>query len=131
MAQSNYAALGINFVWLALLLDGLGVVLAWKYFAFDLGHFPILRVIGFLLWWFVTAKVVAGSTWARIVYLVLTVLGVLGFVLGTAAISFIPALSRLDLQTGGVTGLVDVVELMLQVAGIGILFTTQGYGRRA
>jgi hypothetical protein len=129
--QSNYAALGVNFVWLALLLDGLGVVLLWKHFSFDPGHFPVLGVIAFLLWWFVTAKVVAGSTWARIVYLVLTILGVLGFVLGMAAISLIPALSKLDLQTAGLSGLLHVLELMLQVAGIGILFTKQGYGRRA
>jgi hypothetical protein len=122
MAQSNYETLGINFIWLALILDAAGLVITWVHFSFDMGHLPILGLLWLLFWWFLSSRVVGGRTWARIVYLVFTILGVIGWVLGFTAIALIPELQKLTLYPSGleILRLVDVLQLVLQVAGIGM-----------
>jgi ethanolamine transporter EutH len=133
MARSNYEALGVNFVWLALILEAAELAIRWIHFSFDVGHLPILGVLWFLFWWFVTAKVVGGQTWARVVYLVFTILGVLSWVLGFTAIALIPGLDKIAVYPSGleILRLLDVLELILQVAGIGMLFQRPASGPRA
>src|SRR5215471_9188912 len=101
MAQSNYEALGTNFIWLALILDGAQLVITWVHFSFDLGHLPVLGLVWWVCWWFLSTKVVGGRTWARIVYLVFTIFGVLAWVLGLTAIALIPELQKLTLYPTG------------------------------
>lgn len=133
MAQSNYEALGVNFVCFALILEAAELVIRWIHFSFDVGHLPVFGVLWFLIWWFVTAKVVAGQTWARVVYLVFTILGVLGRVLGFTAIALIPGLEKIAVYPGGleILRLFDLLELILQVTGIGMLFKRPTSGPRA
>ncbi|HZR27163.1 MAG TPA: hypothetical protein VFA71_00170 [Terriglobales bacterium] len=128
MARSNRAAIGVNLLWLALILDGVATVLAWHRVSpgFALARLPILSVVGFVIWWFITAEVVAGRTWARIVYLLFTILEVLTVV----GISWIPHLADLMLGPGGMGGLLAATKLVLQVAGIGIVLTNPAYGTR-
>jgi len=128
MARSNRAGIGVNLLWLALVLDGVATVLMWHRVSpgFALARLPILSVIGFVIWWFITAEVVAGRPWARVVYLLLTVLEVLTVV----GISWMPVLADLILGPGGVGGLLAATKLVLQVAGIGIVLTNPAYGTR-
>jgi hypothetical protein len=127
MSRSNYATTGMSLLWFALALDGLAVVLTWHHLSpgFVLAHLPILSVIGFLIWWFITLKVSEGSTWARIVYLVFTVLGVLGMI----GISLIPGLATWVFSMAGTGGFLEVGKLVLQVAGIALLFSAPAIRR--
>lgn len=119
MARS-YGALGVNLLWLALVLDGVALVLNWNHLSpgFALARIPVLSAIGFLIWWFITAKVAAGRTWARVVYLIFTVLDVLSWI----GISVIPRLASVVVHYHGAAYLIEIAELLLQVAGIALVF---------
>jgi hypothetical protein len=117
MGRSSHAITGINLLWLALALNGLVVLLAWSHVSFRLANLPVLSVLVLVFWWFITAEVSAGRAWARIVYLVLTVLEVLGMI----GISLVPTLASWLVYRGGVTSFLEMVRLVLQVAGIAIL----------
>ncbi|HTD24474.1 MAG TPA: hypothetical protein VK738_17585 [Terriglobales bacterium] len=116
MGRSSHAITGINLLWLALALNGLVVLLAWFHGSFRLVNLPV-SVLVFVFWWFITAEVSAGRAWARIVYLALTVLEALGVI----GISLVPTLASWLVYRGGVTSFLEMVRLVLQVAGIAIL----------
>jgi hypothetical protein len=117
MGRSSHAITGINLLWLALALNGLVVLLAWFHGSFRLANLPVVSVLVFVFWWFITAEVSAGRAWARIVYLALTVLEALGVI----GISLVPTLASWLVYRGGVTSFLEMVRLVLQVAGIAIL----------
>jgi len=117
MGRSSHAITGINLLWLALALNGLVVLLAWFHGSFRLANLPVVSVLVFVFWWFITAEVSAGRAWARIVYLALTVLEALGRI----GISLVPTLASWLVYRGGVTSFLEMVRLVLQVAGIAIL----------
>src|SRR5713226_5563918 len=117
MARSSRAMSGINLLWLALVVNGLGVLLTWSHVSFHLANILVLPVLVFVFWWFITAEVSAGRAWARIVYLALTVLEVLGMI----GISLIPTLASWLAYRGGIASLLALVRLVLQVAGIAML----------
>lgn len=128
MARHNRAGIGVNLLWVALVLDGVATVLAWHRVSpgFALARLPILAVVGFVIWWFITAEVVAGRAWARIVYILLTILEVLTVV----GISWMPALADVVLGPGGFGGLLAATKLVLQVAGIAIVLANPAFGTR-
>ncbi len=117
MARSSRAMSGINLLWLALVVNGLGVLLTWSRVSFHLANIPVVSVLVFIFWWFITAEISAGHAWARIVYLALTVLEVLGMI----GISLIPTLASWLAYRGGIASLLALVRLVLQVAGIAML----------
>jgi uncharacterized MnhB-related membrane protein len=125
MSNQNYAKTGISCIWAALVLDGLSPVLALIRLNFDFGRLNIFGVIGFFVWWFLTAKVAAGRGWARIVYLLFTLLEILA----VAGIAQMPGLTATVLGHGELGFLIAVIKLILQAAGVAILFATQGSGR--
>ncbi len=119
MARSSHAGTGMTLLWAALALNGLTVLLAWYRLSLrlHLANIPVLPVLVFVFWWFITAEVSAGHGWARIVYLALTVLEVLGMI----GISLIPTLASWLVYRGGIASLLALVRLVLQVAGIAML----------
>lgn len=121
MARSH-GALGVNLLWFALVLDGVSVVLTWNQLSpgFALVRIPIFLVLGFLIWWFITTKVAAGRSWARVVYLIFTILAVLSWI----GISSIPELASRVAYHHGATYFIEIAELLLQVAGIALVFTS-------
>ncbi len=117
MARSSRATTGVNLLWLALGVNALGVLLTWSRLSFHLANIPVLPVLVFVFWWFITAEVSAGHAWARIVYLALTVLEVLGMI----GISLIPTLGSWLVYRGGIASLLALVRLVLQVVGVAML----------
>jgi hypothetical protein len=117
MGRSSHAITGINLLWLALALNGLVVLLAWSRVSFRLASLPVVSVLVFVFWWFITAEVSAGRAWARVVYLALTVLEALGVI----GISLVPTLASWLVYRGGVMSFLEMARLVLQVAGIAIL----------
>jgi len=82
-----------------------------------LANLPVVSVLVFVFWWFITAEVSAGRAWARIVYLALTVLEALGMI----GISLVPTLASWLVYREGIASFLELARLMLQVAGIAIL----------
>jgi hypothetical protein len=114
MSNSNRAALGINLLWLALILDAVGVVLTYL----RISTIPFLQVVEVLIEWFIVYRVASGEAWARIVYLVLTILEVLGTVL----VSVIPMPQIVFFQRSGIAGLLTIATPIVRVVGIGLVF---------
>lgn len=104
------------------MLGGVSVVLTWNQLSpgFALVRIPIFLVLGFLIWWFITTKVAAGRSWARVVYLIFTILAVLSWI----GISSIPGLASRVAYHHGATYFIEIAELLLQVAGIALVFTS-------
>ena len=117
MARSSRATTGINLLWLALVLNVLTVLLTWSHAAFQLARIPIVSVLIFVFWWFITAEVSAGRTWARIVYLAFTVVEVLGVI----GVSLVPTLASWLVDRVGIASFLSLARLVLQVAGMAML----------
>jgi hypothetical protein len=123
MSNSNRAAMGINLLWLALILDGVDVVLTYL----RISTIPVVQVVLLLIQWFIVSRIVAGATWARIVYLVLTVLEVMG----TLLISVLPV-KPIVLPTSGIEGLLIIATPIVRVLGLLFLFmATSGSASRS
>ena len=117
MARSNRGSTGMTLLWAALALNGLTVVLAWYRLSFRLDHFPVIPVLVFVFWLFLTSEISVGRNWARIVYLAFTVIELLR----TIGISLIPTLPGWLAETGGASPLVALIILVLQIIGIAML----------
>jgi|SRR5215472_4648518 len=113
MSDSNRAGMGINLLWLALILDGVGVVVTYLH----ISTIPVVQVVLVLIQWFIVSRVAAGLAWARIVYLVLTIVEVIGVVL----FSVMPA-PPIPFPGSGIEGLLNVATPIVRVVGLGLLF---------
>jgi hypothetical protein len=113
MNNSNRAALAINILWLALILDAAGVVVTYM----RISTIPVMQIVLVLIQWFIVSRIAAGALWARIVYLVLTILEVMGTVL----IYMMPAPPTV-IHTSGIEGLLNIATPIARVVGISLLF---------
>jgi len=109
---------GINLLWLALGVNALGVLLTWSRVSFRLVALPIIPILVFVFWLFLTSEISAGHGWARIVYLAFTVVELLRMV----GISLIPTLPSWLLESSGASSFLALAVLVLQVVGIAMLF---------
>lgn len=127
MAGTNNATTGMSLLWAALVLDGVGILLTWHRISPGLAllHLPALAVVGFLVLGFITAEVAAGHTWARVVYLAFTIVGVLMFI----GFSRIPAWVNNIFYRGVIGNVLSVLMLVLQVIGVVLLFTAPSIRR--
>jgi hypothetical protein len=107
----------MTLLWAALALNGLTVLLNWYHRSFQLGSLPVVPILVFVFWLFLTSEISFGHTWARIVYLAFTVIELLRII----GISLIPTLPSWLTETGGATPLVALAILVLQVIGIALL----------
>jgi hypothetical protein len=107
----------MTLLWAALALNGLSVLFAWYHLSFRLDHFPVVPVLVFIFWLFLTSEISIGRTWARIVYLAFTVIELLHMI----GISLIRTLPSWLTETGGALPLVALAILVLQVIGIAML----------
>lgn len=119
MSQSNYSTLGVQLLWAALVVGGLEIGVEWSNGSFDLAHFPFAALFGFLIWWYLITKVAAGRTWALIVSLVFTILGVIALFSLTAMVSQLPGLPI----TRGLI-LLEALRITLLVTSLVLLFAT-------
>ncbi len=117
MARSSHAGTGMTLLWAALALNGLTVLLAWYRLSLRLDRFPVIPVLVFVFWLFLTSEISVGRTWARIVYLAVTIVELLRMI----GISLIPTLPSWLTETGGASPLVALAILVLQVIGIAML----------
>jgi hypothetical protein len=115
MNNSNRFALAINLLWLALILDAASVVLTYL----RTPTIPVMQIVLVLIQWFIVSQVAAGAVWARVVYLVLTILEVMGTVL----VSMIPQ-PPIVLHTSGIEGLLLIAIPIVRVVGISLVFVT-------
>jgi hypothetical protein len=118
MAQSTYGTLGIRLLWAAIVVGALEVLLNWVVGSFDLAS-VVVELFFFLIWGFLTAKVAAGQTWARAVYVIITSFVVLIWVLMTAMIFKIPGMPA---TVGLATLLMGWLPPILEVLGLLLLF---------
>jgi hypothetical protein len=117
MARSSRASTGMTLLWAALALNGVSVLVAWSHRSFQLASLPVIPVLVFVFWLFLTSEISIGHAWARIVYLAFTVLEVLGMI----GISLVPTLASWLVERGGPTSLLALARLGLQVIGIAML----------
>lgn len=113
--QPAAVARAVLFLWIVV---GIGAVSTLATFAFSgpsLGEL-LLAVIGVAITAFLISKIAAGRNWARIVLLVLYVIGVLGFVLGMS----------LMLNIAPVLFLMSLAQLALEGFALFLLFTPPG-----
>src|SRR5262249_8017106 len=120
--ESNRFALGVNLLWIALLLDALSSLLSWLHIP---GYGVVLPVIGLLIWWFLTQKIATGISWARVVYAVFALLEVAAAWL----ISQSPMASAVF--RGGIDGLIAMAVLAARLVGIVLVFSQPAALRRA
>lgn len=109
------ADLAIKLLWLSVALDAIGTFLLWQQIQGDPSRSMAAPIIGFLLIAWVTSRIAAGRTWARVVLLLLVILEV-------AAIFVVPGTSGLLFANPNLQGLVTVATLALQAVGILVLF---------
>jgi hypothetical protein len=76
-----------------------------------------VQILLVLIQWFIVSRIAAGATWARIVYLVLTILEVIGAVL----FSVMPA-PPIPFPDSGIEGLLNIATPIVRVLGLGVLF---------
>src|SRR5262249_51615579 len=125
MTQSESTfRLGVGFLWAALVVRVLEVLLSWVQTPFN---FPVVlgEVIGLLIGFWLTVRVAADHTWARVVYLVLTILATPLLVTLTAVFVQLPGLAP---GNGLVVLVVVWLPLILNILGLILVFgaTTSG-----
>lgn len=117
MARSSRSGSGMTLLWAALALNGLTVLLNWYHRGLQLASLPVVPILVFVFWLFLTSEISFGHAWARIVYLAFTVIELLRII----GISLIPTLPSWLTETGGASSLVALAILVLQVIGIAML----------
>src|SRR6516162_822370 len=117
MAQSSRAGTGMTLLWAALAINGVNVVLGWYRLAFRLDRFPLIPVLVFVFWLFLTSEISFGHTWARIVYVAFIVVELLRKI----GVSLLPTLPNWLIEPAGASSTLALAALVLQVIGIAML----------
>ncbi|MEZ0232686.1 MAG: hypothetical protein ACAH12_07580 [Methylophilaceae bacterium] len=111
----------VNFLWIAIAVGFLKPLINWQYFQqtiaqASLGFILTVIVLTLAIQIFLIYKISIGRNWARILFLILTLIGM---------VIFVPTvLAEVDLSL--LSAVISVVQAGLQITALWIMFTSPG-----